>query len=62
MVAVLLGVLVWREWPETALWVIGTFVGIELVFDGCTWVMLALALRNSRVTGMTSPHSGGGVT
>jgi len=42
VVAVLLGVLVWREWPET--------------------VMLALALRNSRVTGMTSPHSGGGVT
>ena len=32
--------------PEAALWVIGTFLGIELVFNGVTWVMLGLAVRN----------------
>ena len=40
----------WHRGGSLLLWVIGTFVGIELVFNGCTWVMLALALRNSRVT------------
>ena len=45
-VAVLLGVMIWRDLPESALWVIGTFVGIELVFNGVSWLMLGLAVRN----------------
>jgi uncharacterized membrane protein HdeD (DUF308 family) len=45
-VAILLGVMIWRDLPEAALWVIGTFVGIELVFNGVTWLMLGLAVRN----------------
>lgn len=44
-VTLLLGILIWREWPEISFWVIGTFVGIELFFDGWSWVMLALAVR-----------------
>lgn len=44
-VSIVLGVLIWRELPEAALWVIGTFVGIELVFNGMTWLMLGLAVR-----------------
>lgn len=46
VITLLLGVLIWREWPEAAFWVIGLFVGIELIFDGWSWVMLALAVRN----------------
>jgi uncharacterized membrane protein HdeD (DUF308 family) len=42
-VSLFLGVLIWRELPEAALWVIGTFVGIDLLFNGWTWVMLGLA-------------------
>lgn len=34
LVTLLLGVLVWRSFPESALWVIGTFVGIDLAFLG----------------------------
>ena len=29
-----------------ALWVIGLLVGLEMIFSGWTWVMLAIALRN----------------
>jgi uncharacterized membrane protein HdeD (DUF308 family) len=47
-VSVLLGLMIWRDLPEAALWVIGTFVGIELVFNGMTWVMLGLAVRRLR--------------
>ena len=45
-VTLLLGILIWRNFPESALWVIGLFVGIELIFNGWSLVMLALAARS----------------
>jgi uncharacterized membrane protein HdeD (DUF308 family) len=42
----ILGVLIWIEWPASALWVIGMFVGISLVFRGFYWIALGLALRS----------------
>jgi uncharacterized membrane protein HdeD (DUF308 family) len=47
-ISVLLGVLIWSGWPATSLWVIGLFVGIDLIFIGWTWVAVGLTLR--RVT------------
>jgi len=41
----LLGVLVLAQWPTSGLWVIGLFVGIDLIFRGWAWVALALDLR-----------------
>jgi uncharacterized membrane protein HdeD (DUF308 family) len=46
VVTLLLGMMIWRNLPEAALWVIGTFVGIDLIFNGWSWVMLALAARS----------------
>jgi uncharacterized membrane protein HdeD (DUF308 family) len=45
-VTLLLGILVWREWPESAFWVIGMFVGIDLLFNGLSWFMLGLEVHN----------------
>jgi len=45
MVDVILGVMIWRAWPEAALWVIGLFVGINLVLRGINWLSLGLTLR-----------------
>jgi uncharacterized membrane protein HdeD (DUF308 family) len=45
VIALVLGVLIWRQWPESSLWVIGLFVGIDLLFNGWSLIMLALALR-----------------
>jgi uncharacterized membrane protein HdeD (DUF308 family) len=44
-VTLLLGIIINRQLPEAALWVIGLFLGIELVFNGWAWVMLAFGLR-----------------
>jgi len=44
----ILGIVIWQQWPEAALWVIGLFVGIDLIFTGWTWVMLALAVKTLR--------------
>jgi uncharacterized membrane protein HdeD (DUF308 family) len=47
VVNIILGVLIWRGWPESSLWVIGLFIGIDLLFHGWSWIMLALAVRRS---------------
>jgi uncharacterized membrane protein HdeD (DUF308 family) len=47
VVTLLLGVLIWRGLPGSGLWVIGTLVGIELLFNGWALVMLGLAVRSA---------------
>jgi uncharacterized membrane protein HdeD (DUF308 family) len=46
IIDLILGVLIWQEWPASALWVIGLFVGINLIFRGFNWIALGLALRS----------------
>ncbi len=46
-VSLLLGGLIWAGWPENSLWVIGLFVGIDLLVMGWYWVALALAARGT---------------
>jgi uncharacterized membrane protein HdeD (DUF308 family) len=45
IVTLILGLLVWRQWPSSSLWVIGTLVGISMIFTGMTRLMLSLAAR-----------------
>ncbi len=47
IVTLLLGIMLWRRWPEDALWVIGLFVGIDLFLAGVNWIMLAVAVRSA---------------
>jgi uncharacterized membrane protein HdeD (DUF308 family) len=44
-VSVLLAMMIYREWPASGELAIGLFVGIDLLFAGLTWTMVALALR-----------------
>jgi len=46
-VTLVLGLLVLAQWPVSGLWVIGLFIGIDLIFYGCAWIALALGLRSS---------------
>jgi uncharacterized membrane protein HdeD (DUF308 family) len=45
IINLVLGIMIWQQWPESSLLVIGLFVGIDLIFTGWTWVMLALAVK-----------------
>ncbi len=45
LIAVLLGFLILAEWPASAVWVIGVFVGIDLLLIGSYWIGLSLAAR-----------------
>ncbi len=44
-----LGFIIWRQWPVSGLWVIGTFVGIDLIFSGWNYIALASMLRRIKV-------------
>jgi uncharacterized membrane protein HdeD (DUF308 family) len=46
VIDLLLGILIWRQWPSSALWVIGLFIGIDLIFRGAHWISLGTALRS----------------
>jgi uncharacterized membrane protein HdeD (DUF308 family) len=45
IITLVLGVSIWRSWPLSGLWVIGLFIGIDLIFDGFGEVMLVLGTR-----------------
>ena len=45
VVTLLLGLMILVRWPSSALWVIGLFLAIELIINGWTAILVALAAR-----------------
>jgi uncharacterized membrane protein HdeD (DUF308 family) len=45
IVTLILAVLIWRTWPSNTEWVLGTLVGISMLFSGMSRLMLSLAAR-----------------
>ena len=45
IITLVLAVMIWSTWPSTAAWVIGTLVGIGMLFSGITRLMLSRAGR-----------------
>lgn len=46
IVSVLLGFLIWRQWPVSGAWAIGILVGIKLIFAGVAMVAIGGAGRS----------------
>jgi uncharacterized membrane protein HdeD (DUF308 family) len=47
VVTMFLGIAILQQWPGSGLWVIGLFVGIDLIVNGVTWSVLAVGVRNA---------------
>jgi uncharacterized membrane protein HdeD (DUF308 family) len=45
VITLVLGFLIWNQWPSNSLWVIGTLVGISMVMTGIARFMMTLAVR-----------------
>jgi uncharacterized membrane protein HdeD (DUF308 family) len=41
----LLGMIIYRNFQQGAIWILGLLVGLELLFHGWTWIALAMAIR-----------------
>jgi uncharacterized membrane protein HdeD (DUF308 family) len=46
-VSVVLGILLWAQWPFSAIWFIGFVVGLNFIFAGVAWSWMALKLKGA---------------
>jgi len=49
IVSVLLGIMIWRQWPVSGVWAIGILVGIKLIFAG--WAMVGIGAAGRSIAG-----------
>lgn len=45
VITLALGVMIWQQSPISGLWVIGTFLGVDLIFNGWLYVVIGLNVR-----------------
>lgn len=45
VITLLLGVMIWKQWPVSGLFVVGLFLGINLLVSGMTFINLGLNAR-----------------
>jgi uncharacterized membrane protein HdeD (DUF308 family) len=46
IVTLVLAVMIWRAWPSSSAWIIGTLVGISMLFSGICRLSFSLAARS----------------
>lgn len=49
LVSAALGVIIAAQWPAISLWVLGFFVGVELIVDGVVALVIGLAARRAEI-------------
>ncbi|MGF1570199.1 MAG: HdeD family acid-resistance protein [Nodosilinea sp.] len=47
IITLILGIMVLNQWPSSAFWLIGLYVGISLLFSGISLLVAALATRKA---------------
>lgn len=47
IISLILGILILASWPASSLFIIGLFVGIDLLVSGFTYVIVALTVRSA---------------
>jgi uncharacterized membrane protein HdeD (DUF308 family) len=46
IITLILGAMIWRTWPSSTEWAIGTLVGISMLFSGITRLMISMSARS----------------
>jgi len=47
IITLLLGLMIYLQWPSSSVWAIGVLVGVSMIISGVTRVMLSLAVRKA---------------
>lgn len=48
IVTFLLGMMIYANWPISGLWVVGLFIGIDMILSGISWTYLSLSAQLRR--------------
>jgi uncharacterized membrane protein HdeD (DUF308 family) len=46
VITLLLGIIILAKWPVSSLYILGIFLGIDLVFAGVGWIFVGLGLKS----------------
>lgn len=55
IVTLIVGLMIYTQWPSSSAWAVGTLVGVSLIISGVTRLMLSFAVRKG--TAVLSPPS-----
>lgn len=47
VITLILAIMIWSTWPSSAMWVVGTLIGISMLFSGITRLMHSVAVRHA---------------
>ena len=47
ILSIIIGVLIWSEFPDSSAFAVGTLAGIALIFSGWTYIMIAMMSRRA---------------
>jgi len=47
VITILLGLMIYTQWPSSSLWAIGTLVGVSLMISGISRIGMTLAVRRA---------------
>ncbi len=56
IVTLILAIMIWRTWPSSSLWAIGSLVGISMLFSGFARLTISLAARRVANAWWRDPH------
>lgn len=45
LITFILGAMIYAEWPLSGLWIIGLFIGIDMILWGWSWILLSLTAK-----------------
>ncbi len=54
IITLLLGLMIYAQWPSSSVWAIGTLVGISMIFSGVARVMMSWAVHKATDTPSSS--------
>jgi uncharacterized membrane protein HdeD (DUF308 family) len=57
VITLLLGLMIYMQWPSSSAWAIGTLVGVSMIISGVTRVLLSLAVRKAVTAPSELPRS-----
>ncbi len=59
IITFLVGGVILAQWPVSSLWVLGAFLGVDLIFAGATWMGFGFALKRGESAQATGVFSDG---
>ncbi len=51
LVTLLLGAVILAKWPVSSFWVLGAFLGVDLIFAGASWIGFGISLKRAETGG-----------